>query len=58
MFAVRKINISNWRTPVVRQHNIQSVPLCVVYDKEGRQVLASSNACRMIARQPEMLKKL
>jgi hypothetical protein len=55
---VRKINITNWRTPVVMQHNVKGVPYCIVYNREGERVLSSSDACWMIANRPEMLKEL
>jgi thiol-disulfide isomerase/thioredoxin len=36
--ALRKIDIVNWKTPVVRQFNIHSVPQVNVYNRGGRLV--------------------
>ena len=36
--ALRKVDIVNWRTPVVQQFNIRSVPQVNVYDRGGRLV--------------------
>src|ERR1043166_3267147 len=36
--ALRKINIVNWKTAVVQQFNIHSVPQVNVYDRSGRLV--------------------
>jgi len=36
--ALRKIDIVNWKTPVVRQYNIHSVPQVNVYNRGGRLV--------------------
>jgi len=36
--ALRKIDIVNWRTPVVQQFNIHSIPQVNVYDRSGRLV--------------------
>src|SRR6266498_1265238 len=36
--ALRKIDIVNWKTPVVRQYNIHSVPQVNVYNRAGRLV--------------------
>ena len=36
--ALRKIDIVNWRTPVVQQFNIHSTPHVNVYDRSGRLV--------------------
>src|SRR5436190_16253421 len=36
--ALRKIDIVNWRTPVVQQFNIHSIPQVNVYDRSGRVV--------------------
>ena len=36
--ALRKIDIVNWRTAVVQQFNIHSIPQVNVYDKGGRLV--------------------
>ena len=36
--ALRKIDIVNWRTAVVQQFNIHSIPQVNVYDKSGRLV--------------------
>ena len=36
--ALRKIDIVNWRTPVVQQFNIHSIPQVNVYDRRGRLV--------------------
>jgi thioredoxin 1 len=36
--ALRKIDIVNWKTPVVQQFNIQSIPQVNVYDRNGRLV--------------------
>ncbi len=58
LFALRRINIKAWKSPVARQHKINSVPFCVVYNENGSQVAASSDVCRMIADKPEVLKKL
>jgi thiol-disulfide isomerase/thioredoxin len=36
--ALRKIDIVNWKTPVVKQYNIHSVPQVNVYNRGGRLV--------------------
>lgn len=36
--ALRKIDIVNWRTAVVQQFNIRSIPQVNVYDRSGRLV--------------------
>jgi len=36
--ALRKIDIVNWKTPVVQQFNIHSVPQVDVYNRSGRLV--------------------
>src|SRR5881397_3101058 len=36
--ALRKIDIVNWNTAVVRQHNIHSIPQVNVYNRGGRLV--------------------
>ena len=36
--ALRKIDIVTWRTAVVQQFNIHSIPQVNVYDKSGRLV--------------------
>ena len=36
--ALRKIDIVNWRMPVVQQFNIHSIPQVNVYDRSGRVV--------------------
>jgi thiol-disulfide isomerase/thioredoxin len=36
--ALRKIDIVNWKTAVVQQFNIQSIPHVNVYDRDGRLV--------------------
>jgi thiol-disulfide isomerase/thioredoxin len=36
--ALRKIDIANWRTAVVQQFNIHSIPQVNVYDRSGRLV--------------------
>ena len=58
LFALRKINIYNWRTPVVKQYSIHRIPYCIVYDTDGKKILSSSDACRIIAERPEMLERL
>ncbi|MBT3192178.1 MAG: thioredoxin family protein [Verrucomicrobia bacterium] len=42
--CLRKINIVNWGTPVVKQYGIRSVPNVQVYDKNGRKVGAMSGS--------------
>jgi len=36
--ALRKIDIVNWKTAVVRQYNINSIPQVNVYNRGGRLV--------------------
>jgi thioredoxin 1 len=36
--ALRKIDIVNWKTAVVRQYNIHSIPQVNVYNRSGRLV--------------------
>jgi hypothetical protein len=36
--ALRKIDIVNWKTAVVQQFNIHSVPQVNIYDRSGRLV--------------------
>ena len=36
--ALRKIDIVNWKTAVVQQHNVHSIPKVNVYNREGRLV--------------------
>ena len=36
--ALRKIDIVNWKTAVVQQFNIHSIPQVNVYDRSGRLV--------------------
>ncbi len=36
--ALRKIDIVNWKTPVVRQYNIHSVPQVNIYNRTGRLI--------------------
>jgi thioredoxin-related protein len=36
--ALRKIDIVNWRTSVVQQFNVHSIPQVNVYDRSGRLV--------------------
>jgi thiol-disulfide isomerase/thioredoxin len=36
--ALRKIDIVNWKTPVVKQYNIRSIPQVNVYNRGGRLV--------------------
>jgi len=36
--ALRKVDIVNWRTAVVQQFNIHSIPQMKVYDRSGRLV--------------------
>ena len=35
---LRKIDIINWNTAVVKQHNIRSVPNIWIFDKNGKQI--------------------
>ena len=36
--ALRKIDIVNWKTPVVKQYNIRSIPQVNIYNRGGRLV--------------------
>jgi thioredoxin 1 len=36
--ALRKIDIVNWKTPVVKQYNVRSIPQVNVYNRGGRLV--------------------
>jgi thioredoxin 1 len=36
--ALRKIDIVNWKTAVVQQFNVHSIPQVNVYDRSGRLV--------------------
>jgi thioredoxin-related protein len=36
--ALRKIDIVNWKTAVVQQFNIHSIPQVNVYDRSGRLI--------------------
>ena len=54
--ALRKINITNWRTPVVKQYRIRSVPFCMVYDEKGKVKLSSSKACWLLAEDPKTVR--
>jgi thioredoxin-like negative regulator of GroEL len=36
--ALRKIDIVNWKTPVVKQYNIRSIPQVNIYNRCGRLV--------------------
>ncbi len=42
--ALRKIDIVNWKTPVVRQYNINSIPHVNVYNRAGNLVGSVSGA--------------
>lgn len=42
--AVRKINIVDWTTPVVRQHGVQELPHLLLYDPEGTLLAAGDDA--------------
>lgn len=56
--ALRKIDITDWKTPVVRQYNIRSIPHCTIYDPQGVVKESSSRACWLVAQQPADIKKL
>jgi hypothetical protein len=55
-FGVREINIVDWKTPVVKQYEIRSIPHCVVYDQDGRLKESSSRACWLVAQGPEQIR--
>jgi hypothetical protein len=56
--VLRKINITDWKTPVVRQYSIRSIPHCMIFDPKGTLKESSSRACWLLAQQPEDINKL
>ncbi len=47
---LRKVDIVNWQTPVVRQHNISSIPYIIVLDRNGRLVGQATSDPRVVDR--------
>ncbi|MFC1849888.1 hypothetical protein ACFL27_06730 [candidate division CSSED10-310 bacterium] len=58
LFGLRKIDIKNWRSPVAQQYRIRSIPTCMIYDPEGQLKISSSQACWMVANQPDQIQDL
>lgn len=42
--AVRKINIIDWTTPVVRQHGVEELPHLLLYDSSGTFIASDDEA--------------
>jgi thiol-disulfide isomerase/thioredoxin len=42
--AVRKINIIDWSTPVVRQHDVQDLPHFLLFDSAGALIASGDEA--------------
>jgi len=36
--VLRRIDISNWKSPVAQQYHIQSIPHLIVYNPDGKRV--------------------
>jgi len=48
--AIRKIDIVDWTTPVVAQHQVQSLPFMILLDPEGRRLAAGDDVYPMVSR--------
>jgi thiol-disulfide isomerase/thioredoxin len=48
--AVRKIDIVDWTTPVVRQHGVEGLPHMVVYGPDGTRVAAGDEVYPLLSR--------
>jgi thioredoxin 1 len=55
--VLRKIDIVNWETPVVKQHGIRSVPNVRVFGKDGKQIGQSSSDPSEVAKYIAQAKK-
>jgi len=47
--AVRKIDIIDWTTPVVRQHGVMSLPHLVLYGPDGQELASGDEALVMVS---------
>ena len=54
---LRKIDIVNWETPVVKQHGIDSVPNVRVYGKDGTQIGAATPSPNAVSQYIAQAKK-
>ena len=52
---LRKINIRDWKSPVVRDFGIQSIPSIRIYDKKGKEAHASVRGMDQIVTAVERL---
>lgn len=48
--AIRKIDIVDWTTPVVAQHQVQALPFMILLDPEGRRVAAGDEVYPAVSR--------
>jgi thiol-disulfide isomerase/thioredoxin len=48
--AIRKIDIIDWTTPVVKQHGVEGLPHMVVYDPEGRRLAEGDDVYPLLSR--------
>jgi thiol-disulfide isomerase/thioredoxin len=48
--AIRKIDIIDWTSPVVRQHGVEGLPHMVVYDPEGRRLAEGDDVYPLLSR--------
>ena len=53
---LRKIDIVNWHTPVVKQYNIRGVPNVRVYDRQGKMVGAPTHSFKEVIKNVEIAK--
>ncbi|MGH9868250.1 MAG: thioredoxin domain-containing protein [Candidatus Polarisedimenticolia bacterium] len=48
--AVRKIDIVDWTTPVVKQHGVEGLPHMVVYGPDGRRLAEGDDVYPLLSR--------
>ena len=48
--AIRKIDIVDWTTPVVAQHQVQALPFMILLDPDGKRLAAGDDVYGEVAR--------
>ena len=47
--AIRKIDIIDWTTPVVRQHDVQGLPHLILFGPDGRKMASGEDVYRLLS---------
>ena len=55
--CLRKIDIVNWNTPIVKQYNIKSIPNVRIYDRNGRPIGTPTSSLQEIVDYIELADK-